>query len=447
MSQTVVATDICAPDDPLIPVSLDCSLCALGWPMAGGRVMIEFFREPCPPETTPQPTYWLGFEPRMAMLQCVNPGTNAEPDPSRWAAEGTFGGISALDPVTGEGHSNQYRWRANLTVTDRDTINCSVRVEVLGPGNAWQSYTTFGASMKEVMGSDPSPWRGRNYKSEYLGISVALAGGVGDPVTRARITVGIQGMRFGCGGFNQGDPLCGLWDGVAWHTCVRAHLEPTGKVPSFVQLGRNPDPCGGVTQQYCWCDRITLRTDGRHEAEVNLDPQFLRDYATLGLDPANLPYDLQQQIQIGGSLFLKKIEGRPLIAGYLNTTGVWEFATPAEVSAGYPYLMRAAFASATVTYYSARFPSDPILPGPCRTPPEAREAPAIDLSGTDRRVLERIQLPCAYLGQKIESRPMKCRCGNVDIYACSKYGECTRVINDGLKCCATCDTYIGKVQV
>jgi hypothetical protein len=32
----------------------------------------------------------------------------------------------------------------------------------------------------------------------------------------------------------------------------------------------------------------------------------------------------------------------------------------------------------------------------------------------------------------------------VDIYACSKKGECTRVIDDGLDCCATCDTYVAR---
>jgi len=58
-------------------------------------------------------------------------------------------------------------------------------------------------------------------------------------------------------------------------------------------------------------------------------------------------------------------------------------------------------------------------------------------------IMERIRLPCVNLGEFKEKRKMECRCGYIDVYACKKHGECTRIV-EGFKSmpvCSTCPDY------
>lgn len=47
MNSVVVATDVCADWPALIPITVDCSLCTLGWPMRKGIVRVTFYGPPC----------------------------------------------------------------------------------------------------------------------------------------------------------------------------------------------------------------------------------------------------------------------------------------------------------------------------------------------------------------------------------------------------------------
>jgi len=404
-----VATNVCGDLPSLIPTSIDCSLCTIGWPMAGGTVRIEWFGPRCNgPTADPSPSYWLGIEPRYYQLKCINPGDDAEPNPGAWAGEGIFSGAG---PAAG-GCANTYKLRAVVTAAPSGDVTCNVTVWWLNASQAWPSYTSLSASMSEVS-PGAEPWRGRNFNSGFLPITVSTQGGKGDPVSFARIVVGLQGMRAGCGGSGNGDPICGMWDGSGWHTCFRAHIEGASVVGGLTQLGFNPNPCGATGQTPCGCDVITLRSSGVHDMVNNTDQAFATEYGSIGVpgEAVNVP----QQVQVGGPLCVKQVNGGSIYIGY-KSGGTWSVQQATQVQATSPNILRATFASVTVWLYSLRFPSAGILPGECGgsdpnsgsmvaqmlppTEPEEPDEPT-PVQQQAAALIDRMRHPCMHRGGRL----------------------------------------------
>ncbi len=372
-----VATNVCGDLPDTIPVNIDCSLCNIGFPQAGGSIGLTFFGPRCTPNTDPSPSYWLGFETKMAQWKCPNPGEDAEPAPNTWVATGFFGG------ATRDGCSNQYRFDATLNAIDANHVSVSVVVRVLAPttgGWSWQTYMSFSATLTEIVNADTTRYRGRNFSTpDYISVTPASVGGVGDPVSFVKMTIGMQSMRCGCGSFGYGLPTCGFWDGTQWLTCLRGVIRSnsTYDVREFSQLGFNPAGCGGVSSGgYCMCDEFTLTSTSPPSTApylpaFNADPQFILDYGVLGLPAGIQAVGAKQQIQIssgsdaGIALAVKQVNNGTIYI-CTNDNGAGWICTPAVVAQTKgPRILTASRATFDVWLYTLNFPNDNLLPTEC----------------------------------------------------------------------------------
>jgi|688.fasta_scaffold07216_13 hypothetical protein len=351
-------------------------------------------------------------------------------------------------------------------------------------GSKWNGYGSATRwDIEKIRADNGQPITMRRYIPISVDTSIA---GEGDGVASAGITLGLESMREGCGGGGNSFPICGMWfpikddsnDG-AWHTCFRVITQPDGGLPWMTQIGADQTDCGkrflvndGTVQYgpYCGCDKVIMKAWGRWESQKNdAIPCYYPEVVSIGVPGEAVAQVQEIQTNGTGSIVIKQLDGGKIWACHGISQGEdptspdkcskmdWDFCEVTMdkvVTTGSPYVYKLRFDQHKLTMWlhSLRFPSDPILPEPCIKKDTATRfapapAPSPDSPPMDRRGLERIQLPCTYLGEKLRNQPLKCRCGTVDVYTCSKFGECTRVIHDGLDCCATCDTYIGKVQV
>lgn len=500
MSQStkVVAYDVCA-DQALVAPSIDCSLCGLGWPMTDGRIRISFWGPICPVSNQPQPSYWLGIEPREFRWYCLNPGNDAEPNPNTWGTIGYFSGISV------GGSANSYKLSATVSVVDKDTVTVSLTAYWLNSSKSWETYFSKSVTMDEAAHpANPEPWRSRTFLSDYLPVTVNENGGKGDPVTYIKLELGFSAMVSGCGSKSNGVPPCGFWTGTGWHSCLVAHLEEfdepilwdgTNEVDSIqwdtpndnplmvgnnhpgrlIQMGRDPAPCGQLgSGAFCQCDQIVLDAGGQHWALKNKDPQFIADYGVIGV--LGEVAGALQEIQTGGPLVAKAINGGTLYLAWKNAAGAYEIQIPQVVRASSPHVMKATFSKATVWLYSMIFPNAEILPDSCvetlNAPPESNPGfycvsgaciwsytqPANATSGPHSTIdacsencsamnaagfsmasdilnpsvekarleaIRRVSVPCIYLGDLIED-PASCGCGTAVLRQCAIHGQCRR---------------------
>lgn len=356
-----VARDVCGDIPATIPVNIDCSLCGLGWPQQSGEIELKLYSgNDCAGSNSGilgDYSYWLNgaYLPGRFRFQCRNPGENAEPNPNEWIAGGEFswGGTWRADTV--------------LTVVNKTTARVDGSIRWLNPATMkLEVWTTFSATMTE---DNPQgitdPRRHRVFKSGKIPISVnAAAGGAGDPVTHISIAVGTRPMLVGCG-----TVLCALWDGSHYHTCMRAEVTDTGKIPALSQMGKSQKPCGGKTdlgqfQPWCDCDTITLKQYGQSKCAVNSDPAFAMEYGMLG-DP---PIDVEQQVQVGGGLVLKRCGDNRTRIWTKNAAGQYIEGTWSVEREFGPTIWAASFGSPvfrTARLYSLAFPSPNILPDQC----------------------------------------------------------------------------------
>lgn len=367
-----VASDVCGPLPPTVPVNIDCSLCAIGFPQAGGTIGVSFYGPICPPSTTPSPSYWLGPATKYAPFSCPNPGQDTELDPNTWVAEAPFAGIT-----TG-GCANQYKFRAVLVALNEYQISVSVTVYVLTPtvgGNYWATYLSWSETLTEIVNLDTTRYRGRAFASPtYQSVTPASIGGVGDPVMYAKMIVGLQSMRLGCGSVAYALPDCGFWNGTRWLTCLRGEIQSLGNtdIREFTQLGFNVAGCGAVGASYCQCDNFTLDTVAPPTGTAlrNADPQFITDYGVLGIAGAVEAVGVEQEIQIaaattcGIQVAVKEIGGTVYICTNDNGAG-WVCSTAVQAQANSPHILTATRATFEVYLYAMQFPNPEILAESC----------------------------------------------------------------------------------
>lgn len=367
-----VATNVCGTLPNTIPVNLDCSLCAIGFPQYGGMIGITFYGPRCLPESDPSPSYWLGYETKYAMWQCPNPGQDNEPEPNKWIATGYFGGAAS------DGCSNQYRFDAELNAIDETHITLDVTVYVLVAtegGCTWSQYITWSESLTEIVNADTTRYRGRNFSSpDYVSITPNLVGGKGDPVQFVKSTVGMQSFKLGCGSTGNALPVCGFWDGTQWLTCFRGVIRSTAdySIRDFSQFGFNPAGCGGVgAGGYCYCDTINLTSVAPPlgTTTYNADPQFVTDYGVIGV-PGEAIGAIQQLQVDGGSNYGIQVVVKQINGGAIyictNDNGAGWICTVANVGKDKgPRILTATRADFEVWLYCLNFPNENILPEEC----------------------------------------------------------------------------------
>lgn len=367
-----VASNVCGPLPPTVPVNIDCSLCAIGFPQAGGTIGVSFYGPICPPSTTPSPSYWLGYATKYAPFRCPNTGEDTELDPNTWVAEAMFGGI------TSGSCSNQYKFRAVLVALNEYQISVSVTVYVLTPttgGHYWATYLSWSETLTEIVNLDTTRYRGRAFASPtYQAVTPSSLGGIGDPVSYAKMVVGLQSMRLGCGSKAYALPDCGFWNGTRWLTCLRAEIQSIGNtnIREFTQLGFETAGCGAIGTAYCLCDRFTLTgvSPPTGTATKNSDPQFITDYGVLGIAGAVEAVGVEQQIQIaaattcGIQVVAKEIGGVVYICTNDNGAG-WVCSTAVQVKANSPHILTATRTTFEVFLYSMQFPNPEILAESC----------------------------------------------------------------------------------
>ena len=302
-------------------------------------------------EATREISYWLGtvFLGAYGKLKCYNPGDNAEPNAGTWAADI---------------YAGNYRARVTISPASTTTIDVSVSISVLNEQSVWQGYMSFSTTMTEsATTSSGPPWRTRSYQSGYINVAGAYAGGIGDPVELATITVSLTGMREGCGSRDDLEPVCGMWDGTGWFTCFRAHIESATQPGVLAQMGLRNQPAGLL---YATCEY--LYWDGASwQMTNNTNPSFITDFRVVGV-PGEATND-PQQIQLlddTNTIMAKKIGTGPIyICHYDGAT--WECVAATIEQAGHPHIHKGIFPTHNVTIYlySLKFPSASILPEEC----------------------------------------------------------------------------------
>jgi hypothetical protein len=460
-----VASNVCGDIPPTIPVNIDCSLCAIGFPQAGGQISISFYGPICPPATEPSPSYWLGSSAKMAPWKCPNPGMNAEPNANKWVATGFFSGIS------GGSCANQYKFEAELNAISTTQIIVSVKVYVLTPttgGATWSLYVQFSEVMTEIPSMDSTSYRSRAFAStNYMPISVNQIGGKGDPVSYYKMTVGLESMRVGCAdpstGSNAVPDVCGMWDGSQWLSCLRGFIKSTANtaIREFTQLGFNASGCGSVGGIQCDCDSITLTGTSpvTGTTTYNDDPVFVTDYGILGIAGGVEAVGVKQEIQVakgtaaGIQVVVKSINQVIYICTNNNGAG-WICSTATVAQANSPRILTATRATFVVYLYALNFPNPEILPIECYTPPvggiepfqmnyseppEPINEPVLDQ--TQIKFLNRMRLPCIHLGQSIQGSN-RSGCGSCHKHICRLHGECRKIDpSNEVRQCVTCEDY------
>lgn len=467
-----VARNVCGDLPQTMPVSIDCSLCNLGFPQAGGQIGINFYGPICPGQVDPSPSFWLGIGTKYAQFKCINPGIDHEPNPNVWVAVGYFGGISNGTCA------QQYKWTATLTALNNTQVSVAIVVYVLKPtvgGNAWFSYISWSETLTEIPTFDTTKYRSRAFASpNYYSISPSSVGGLGDPVTYAKMTLGTFSMRVGCDSTNNAIPdTCGFWDGSQWLTCLRAFIRSNSDTSrrGFMQLGYNPSGCGAIGAQYCTCDTFILDSVSPPTCSVidppryNLDPQFIIDYGVLGLPGgveavgAVQQIQLAQSVQYGVNIAVKQVNGGPIYICTNDNGAGWICSVATVAQANSPRILTASRSTFDFYLYALNFPNSEILPIECYTPvsgefyipeeevqqlpqPEpALEIPAPIIAESHRKMIERMKLPCIHLGEQI-SGSNRGGCGSCHKYKCSIHGECRKIDNyDEVKQCVNCEDY------
>lgn len=369
-----VATNVCGDIPPTIPVNIDCSLCALGFPQYGGQISLVFYGPICPPSTSPSPSYWLGSALKSAQFKCPNPGMNAEPDPNKWVATGYFSSAS------GGGCAQQYKFIAELTALNYYQISVTVTVYVLTPttgGATWSVYVTWSETLTELVGTDTTRYRGRMYQSPtYVPITVNQIGGKGDPVSYAKMIVGINSMRVGCDATGNAIPdTCGFWDGTQWLSCIRGFVRSNANtaIREFTQLGFNPTPCGGSGQQFCQCDSITLTSVSPPTGTTtyNTDAAFVTQYGVLGLPGGIEAVGARQQLQIarttdaGIQIVVKQVNNGVIYICTNDNGAGWVISAAVVAQSKGPRILTASRSGFDVYLYALNFPNDNLLADSC----------------------------------------------------------------------------------
>ena len=466
----VVATDVCGDLPPQIPVNIDCSLCNIGFPQAGGQISITFYGPYCPPAVDPSNSYWLGSAAKMAQWKCPNPGMDNEPNPNRWVATGYFSGVS------GGSCAHQYKFEAQLDAIALNQITVSVTVYVLtqAGGNAvWSTYVSFSETLNETPSLDTTPYRSRSFQSPaFMPITVNQVGGKGDPVSFYKMTIGMESMRVGCDdpsvGNNAVPNTCGMWDGAQWYSCFRGFLRSTANTAlrEFTQLGFNAAGCGAVGGVFCNCDTITLTNIAPlvGNATYNNDPLFVQTYGILGIPGAVEAVGVVQQIQIaqgtsvGIEVVVKSINGALWICTNNNGLG-WVCTVPNLIQAYSPFIMTANRAGFDVWLYALNFPNPQLLSVECYTPPAEGFIPEIaknneqiiesvaevptqsEFQKNQLKIMNRVRIPCVHLGELIPESNNS-GCGACYKYKCSVHGECRKIDPSGQsRQCVTCEDY------
>jgi len=367
-----VAQNVCGPLPVTIPVNIDCSLCAIGFPQAGGMIGINFFGPRCIAGADPSPSYWLGFNTKMAQWKCPNPGQDAEPEPNTWVATGFFGGASS------GGCSNQYRFDATLVALNSSQISISVSVKVLAQTAgvwSWQSYMSWSETLTEIVNADTTRYRGRAFASpDFISVTPSSVGGTGDPVSFVKTIVGLTSMRSGCGSVNNAVPdVCGFWDGTQWLSCLRGMVLSTGSttIRGFTQFGFNTPTCN--TLDSCGCDRIILSSVSPPVGTcVYNSNAFATTYGVLGLPGGVESVGAIQQVQYapavaGINIIVKQVNGGTIYICTNDNGAGWVISAATVSQAKGPRILTASRTGFDVYLYSLNFPNDNLLADSCST--------------------------------------------------------------------------------
>jgi hypothetical protein len=369
-----VATDVCGEIPPTIPITLDCSLCGLGWPQDYGRIDFRLYRETSCSGASGiigDYSYWLNgaYLPGSWPFSCENKGDNQELAPNEWVAGGDFN------------WGSKWRISSRLTVVNTTSVNVTSTIWRLNPSTMqWSTWVTFSQNMTEINPSgNTDPRRVRFFQSSKISISPNGANGGRGDVKYVKMTLATYPKLYGCG-----QEICSFWNGQYYLSCFRAEFTDPGSPPRLLQMGKNLNPCGtrdNFSNWYpdCYCDQIVLLPSGQSYTQVNGNPQFITDYGYVGVnDPAlnpsypNDPYGVVQQIQVGGTnLIVKKIGNKPMfVASRLVDTDPYTIVIPTVVQGTSPTIHQAVFGNPAwriVNLYSLAFPNPEIFPDVCAT--------------------------------------------------------------------------------
>ena len=290
-NKVTVGTDICGDLAPLVPTSLDCSMCTLGFPQFGGRVGISFYTNNFCPATAiePMPSIWLnGMYNSFAQLKCKQPGFNAEPNPGLFVGEGYFSGISYTNPKTGNTAAHQFRWRVELEPTDHHNVHVLLKVYVLGPGAVWDNYGTAGFGATEILGPNDDiniPYRNRrfvpqtglaflNWKGETVAYPPAANPTKGDVYTTQWSVAGGGNLPSPPFPANTPAGMAFVWNGTDWATAgyttrwdyegVRASDGVSYSTRRFIPFATTSSATSGVGDGV-WYLSMTIGTEALRE--------------------------------------------------------------------------------------------------------------------------------------------------------------------------------------
>jgi len=334
----MIAYNVCNPQSYRpVTVTLDCSLCAAGWPMEYGGAFIQFWGPPCPPNQFPEPSwYWLGTAVRGMALGCPPTYDEQEPDPNTWVGE-SISTLMGGPKVGGGGGARTILMQGILTQASSTSVVFTLKVKMLTEDKtAWFDCFQTTATLYRL---DDCLFCQRGYGFSFGSIDFipVEANPACCPVDLRYVTisVGTWPYAIGCGepGVDEPTPTCALYDGEFMYSCMRALFvnnntkEENGEtVPDplypakFVQIGylgsygTNPDDpedtldCSMTdeTKQECECFRDSIYRATQYETKG-------LKYLEIGC-PHEDPLEYQS-VQLGngpsGKLLVKNTFGTP----------------------------------------------------------------------------------------------------------------------------------------
>ncbi len=348
-----------------------------GWPVAGGRILIQFWSAPCPPAT--QPSLNPCFQAPLQLPWCApDPPIGQNYDTKTFTTRYGFFGATASQ----QGTSPQFRWFAKITNATQTNLTVQLTIEWLNEifgANVWQNWYSSTLTLPITAPYQRNSGNGFKSNPEYIPFT---PNGLNCNVKYISVIAGLEPIRLGCG-TGENDYSCSLYDGTNYITCARGLLEYKNgtDLPVPFLMGLNGSTC--TTTSSCGCDEC-FRTATNYTCLFNSDATFGQYVVT----NFNEPVDAVQQIQVGSltpfPIMIKIVNGTRYVY-WAPSFPTWERQAFNVIQVDSPTIVVAEDANYKITIYYTEFPSESLLPI-CPITEEAPPPPPVStiLTRTER---------------------------------------------------------------
>ncbi len=257
-----IATEICKTSGYCSsdPITLDCSLActAIGWPMAGGWLMIELLQQPSSCATAgeipsvygPQLYVSFGCQPNDPVVDGV------------WQGQSYYDGVALTSG--GISYGLTLKTCARMVVNPNGTLSVNVEISRIAPADDIYPPPPDGQNQVIPCGTISATlgwyfpsgainttrqytYPGGTTPNQLIDFNVTNPDTCPLDVKSVRLTLVMNPFKVGCNGAAEGylETDCSLDTGFRTYSCFSVLIKPTVEgafIPSWIQLGVNGEP-------------------------------------------------------------------------------------------------------------------------------------------------------------------------------------------------------------